>query len=65
MALAFGMLGLSFAAVPLYEAFCRVTGYGGTPRIVAAPDQVVLERKVELRFDANVAHRVRVGLRSQ
>ena len=52
--LVFGMLGLSFAAVPLYEAFCRVTGYGGTPRIVAAPDQVVLERKVELRFDANV-----------
>ena len=24
------MLGLSFAAVPLYDLFCRVTGFGGT-----------------------------------
>lgn len=24
------MLGMSFAAVPLYDMFCRVTGYGGT-----------------------------------
>lgn len=53
--LALGMLGLSFAAVPLYDAFCRITGYGGTPKIVAGPDQVILERTVELRFDANVA----------
>ena len=27
------MLGLSFAAVPLYKLFCQVTGYGGTPLI--------------------------------
>ena len=27
---AFGMLGLSFASVPLYDLFCRVTGYAGT-----------------------------------
>jgi cytochrome c oxidase assembly protein subunit 11 len=27
------MLGLTAASVPLYELFCRVTGYGGTPRI--------------------------------
>ncbi len=54
--LALGMLGLSFAAVPLYDAFCRITGYGGTPRIVeAAPNQQVLSRTVEVRFDANVA----------
>ena len=26
-----GMVGLSFASVPLYQLFCKVTGYGGTP----------------------------------
>ena len=30
---AFIMLGMSFAAVPLYKLFCQVTGYGGTPLI--------------------------------
>ena len=29
------MLGLGFAADPLYDTFCRVTGYGGTTRIAA------------------------------
>ena len=28
-----GMVGLSFASVPLYRVFCAVTGYGGTPQI--------------------------------
>ena len=32
--LVFGMVGLSFAAVPLYRIFCQVTGFGGTPQIV-------------------------------
>lgn len=50
------MLGLSFASAPLYEAFCRITGFGGTPKIVStASALVVLERKMELRFDANLA----------
>ena len=31
-----GMLGLSFAAVPLYDLFCRVTGYGGTTQVAAS-----------------------------
>jgi cytochrome c oxidase assembly protein subunit 11 len=50
------MLGLSFAAVPLYDLFCRVTGYGGTTS-VAAEDAArpVLDRTIEVRFDANVA----------
>lgn len=34
-----GMVGLSFAAVPLYRLFCQVTGYGGTPQTAAAPEQ--------------------------
>ncbi len=29
-----GMVGLSFAAVPLYYVFCRATGYNGTPQRV-------------------------------
>ena len=49
-----GMLGLSYAAVPLYQIFCQVTGYGGTTqRAEQAPD-TVLDRKITVRFDANV-----------
>ncbi len=49
------MVGLSFASVPLYQLFCQVTGYGGTPRIdeTAAP-QVPSQRIITVRFDANV-----------
>jgi cytochrome c oxidase assembly protein subunit 11 len=49
-----GMVGLSFAAVPLYQMFCQATGYGGaTQRANAAPD-TVLDRTVTVRFDTNV-----------
>jgi cytochrome c oxidase assembly protein subunit 11 len=52
-AVVFGMVGLSFAAVPLYRLFCQVTGYGGTPMISAgaAPGQPG-EAVVTVRFDA-------------
>ena len=50
-----GMTGLAFAAGPLYDAFCRMTGYGGTTQeAVAAPSQV-LDRSIQVRFDANIA----------
>lgn len=50
------MLGLSFASASLYEAFCRITGFGGTPNTnVSSVAPVVLDRKMELRFDSNVA----------
>jgi len=46
-----GMVGLSFAAVPLYDLFCRVTGYGGTPQIgQAAPGAT--DRTITVRFAA-------------
>jgi cytochrome c oxidase assembly protein subunit 11 len=49
-----GMVGLSFAAVPLYRMFCQATSYTGEPRRAAkAPDQV-LDRVIRVRFDANV-----------
>ena len=49
-----GMLALAYAAVPLYEMFCRVTGFGGTPVIAQAGDHPLLERTVRVRFDSNV-----------
>jgi len=49
-----GMVGLAFASVPLYQLFCQVTGYGGTPKIGAAVlEAVVSERVIKIRFDAN------------
>ena len=52
-----GMVGLSFAAVPLYRAFCQFTGYGGTPDIsgLAAPKMAAdgKPRMITVRFDAN------------
>ena len=48
------MLGLSFAAVPLYDLFCRVTGFGGTTQISNSAPKVVLNKVVSVRFDTNV-----------
>jgi cytochrome c oxidase assembly protein subunit 11 len=50
---AVSMVGAAYAAVPLYDLFCRVTGYGGTPQVrVAAADRVI-DREVTVRFDAS------------
>ena len=54
-AIVIGMLGLGFAADPLYDTFCRVTGYGGTTRIATEAPDKVLEQDIVVRFDANVA----------
>jgi len=39
----FLMLGLSFAAVPLYDLFCRVTGFGGTTQISKEAPKIVID----------------------
>ena len=49
------MLAMAFAAVPLYQMFCQVTGFGGTTRRVVKPSDVVIDRTVAVRFDASVA----------
>lgn len=49
-----GMVGLSFAAVPLYRMFCQVTGYGGVPQVATVAPDRVLDRTITIRFDANV-----------
>ena len=49
-----GMLGLSFAAVPLYNIFCAVTGYGGTTQVSDGNPKGVIAREMGVRFDVNV-----------
>ncbi|MEQ9315651.1 MAG: cytochrome c oxidase assembly protein [Henriciella sp.] len=49
-----GMLGLAFASKPLYDTFCRVTGFGGTTQIADAAPEEILDRELTIRFDANV-----------
>jgi cytochrome c oxidase assembly protein subunit 11 len=50
----FGMVGAAYAAVPIYRAFCQLTGFdGATRRAEAAPDKV-LDRELTIRFDTNV-----------
>jgi cytochrome c oxidase assembly protein subunit 11 len=48
------MLSLSFAAVPFYDWFCRVTGYGGATGVAEVAPQQILDRTVEVRFDASL-----------
>jgi cytochrome c oxidase assembly protein subunit 11 len=55
VAIVAGMTGLAFAAVPLYDAFCKITGYGGTTQVAQAAPSAVLERRMHVRFDANVS----------
>jgi len=49
-----GMTALSFAAVPLYDLFCRVTGYGGTTQQAAETTGEIVDRVIRIRFDASV-----------
>ena len=51
-----GMIGLAYASVPLYDLFCRVTGFGGTPGIAQAPSGETVDRLITVRFDASVNH---------
>lgn len=48
------MVSLSFAAVPFYDWFCRVTGYAGTTSVAAAGSDVILDRTIRIRFDASL-----------
>ena len=49
------MVGAAYAAVPLYNWFCRTTGFGGTTQVASAAPGGVLDRKITVRFDANVS----------
>ncbi|MGB3315988.1 MAG: cytochrome c oxidase assembly protein [Albidovulum sp.] len=49
------MGALAWAAVPFYDWFCRVTGYGGTTNVAAENTSEILDEIVTVRFDANIA----------
>jgi len=49
------MVGVSYAAVPLYSWFCRTTGFGGTTQVAKSAPTQTLSRIVTVRFDSNVA----------
>jgi cytochrome c oxidase assembly protein subunit 11 len=49
-----GMVGMSYAAVPLYDWFCRTTGFNGTTQVATQGPDTVLARTITVRFDANV-----------
>jgi cytochrome c oxidase assembly protein subunit 11 len=48
------MVGAAYAAVPFYNWFCRATGYNGTTQVATAGPTGMIDRKVIVRFDANV-----------
>jgi cytochrome c oxidase assembly protein subunit 11 len=48
------MVGAAFAAVPFYNWFCRTTGFAGTTQVASVAPAHSLERKIVVRFDANV-----------
>lgn len=53
-----GMVGMAYAAVPLYQIFCQTTGYGGTTQVAVSPSDKVLDRTIIMRFDANVSKKL-------
>lgn len=55
LAFVVGMTGMAYAAVPLYDMFCRVTGYNGTTQRVEQASDVILDEKVKVTFDANTS----------
>lgn len=63
LAVAIGMLGLGYAAVPLYRLFCQATGFGGTTQVASESDADLAARfalsgstaPISIRFDANTA----------
>ncbi|WP_127557714.1 cytochrome c oxidase assembly protein [Nioella ostreopsis] len=50
------MLALGFASVPLYDLFCRVTGFGGTTSVSETGSDVILDQTILIRFDASLDH---------
>ena len=48
------MVGMAYAAVPFYNWFCRTTGFGGTTQVATVAPAGLLDRKLTVRFDANI-----------
>ncbi|MEZ5767424.1 MAG: cytochrome c oxidase assembly protein [Paracoccaceae bacterium] len=48
------MGAMAWAAIPMYNLFCKVTGYGGTTREASEASDVVLDKTIKIRFDASL-----------
>jgi cytochrome c oxidase assembly protein subunit 11 len=48
------MVGMAYAAVPFYSWFCRTTGFGGIPQVATVAPGEISDRKITVRFDANI-----------
>lgn len=55
LSVAIGMVGLAYASVPLYDLFCKVTGFNGTPVVRDNNASEITDRVISVRFDSNVA----------
>ena len=49
------MVGASYAAVPLYDWFCRTTGFNGTTQVATSSPSKMLSRRIAVRFDSNIS----------
>lgn len=58
MLVVFGMIGLSFASVPLYNLFCRVTGFNGTTQVSKSLSTKILDREITVKFSTDVNHKL-------
>jgi len=54
VAVVLGMGAMAWAAIPLYNIFCRVTGFGGTTQVSEAGSEVILDRTITVRFNSSV-----------
>lgn len=54
LAVVIGMVGLAFASVPLYDMFCRVTGFSGTTQVAQSLPDTILDRTVTVKFNADI-----------
>lgn len=65
-----GMVGLSYASVPLYRLFCQVSGYGGTTKLETGTDKVeamepVKDHVIKVTFNADVHSTLNWNFRPQ
>lgn len=58
------MVGMSYAAVPLYDMFCRVTGYNGTTQRVEQASSVILDQAIRVELDTNMASELNWGFKA-
>ena len=54
------MFFLAFASVPIYNLFCKVTGYGGTPKTVELPSSYISDKTIKVRFNADVSNKLKL-----